>query len=314
MVNQIEDQTDKVQNPVSEKYSSTLYKKLFFGLLAVLILFAIGSGAYYFGQNQSKKTEITPTLSALPSVYPTVNNRQELEATPSVSISTKDESVVPVGTNTVSFARVGNTTYLRYRGKVYDDANQNEPHEVSLPNLDQYTWYGLADAPSFVPQGELIFDELFGFKIAPDKKSFAFIMRWGDKNISSNSISYYLYFYSPFDKTRQTILVKKYTPDGFISYNVPKIDQFSPDSKYLSLNMYPCWNCGGSKPETLLVRIKDSESKNIGKTSYFIWKTNGAYEYKEYKVIACPPTPTGEWMGGECSEKPENLPLKSSQF
>ena len=139
-------------------------------------------------------------------------------------------------------------------------------------------------------------DEVFGFKVAPDKKSFVFVMRWKNE--------FYLFYYTPFDKFRQSILVKKF-PSG----DPAKIKQFSADSKYLALDLFDCWNCGGHQPETMLVRLEDNELKNIGRTSFFNWLEDGKYEYKDYVVITC----SQETMG-ECSEDPEKLPLKSGQF
>ena len=306
MQEQIQNQPIQVL-PGGEAPVSPLYKKLFMGLMFLFLLIGITGGAYYFGRMQSvPAVSPTPTqaqtqISITPSATPTI----EASISPTAKIA-KDEDIVPVGPNTVSFARVADKTYLRYRGKIYDDTDQNSPHEVILPNPDQYTWYGLADTPAGIPAGQFMLDEVFGYKVAPDKNSFAFVMRWGTK---PEDVSYYLYSYMPFLRYRQSILMKKFTPGSGGSYNVAKIDQFSPDIKYISLHMFGCWNCGGHQPETLLIRIDDNETKNIGKTSYFAWKENGAYEYKEYKVIPC----VGESMG-ECSEKPENLPLKTGQF
>lgn len=298
--------------PVGERPVSPLYKKLFIGLMFLFVLVGITGGAYFMGKTQSTPV-VTPTPTLQPTqtvISPSTIPSTQIKISPTSKVA-KDENIVPIGASTVSFARVGDKTYLRYRGKIYDDSDQLNPHEVNLPNPDQYTWYGLVDAPSDISVGQFMFDEVFGFKIAPDTKSFAVVMRWGKEG---GTISYYLYYYSAFEKYQQSLLVNKFTPDSGSLPNVPKIDQISPDGKYLSLHMYPCWNCGGSKTETLLVRLQDYDMKRIGKTSYFSWKNNGAYEYKEYVVIACPPTPTGEWMGGECSEKPENLPLKTGQF
>ncbi|OGK20108.1 hypothetical protein A2866_01120 [Candidatus Roizmanbacteria bacterium RIFCSPHIGHO2_01_FULL_39_8] len=299
---------------VGESPVSPLYKKLFIGLMFLFVLIAVTGGAYFMGRTQSTPV-VTPSPTLQPTqtvISPSVSPSSEVKISPTIKV-VKDESIVPVGQNTVNFARIGDKTYLRYRGKIYDDSDQIDPKKVSISNPDQNTWYGLTDAPPDTSFGSLLSDEVFGFKVAPDTKSFSFIMRWGKEN---SPISYYVYYYSAFDKYQQSLLVNKFTPDFNLnkSQDVPKIDQFSPDGKYLSLQMYVCWNCGGSKPETLLVRLQDYEMKRIGKTSYFFWKNNGEYEYKEYKIIACPPTPTGEWMGGECTEKPENLPLKTGQF
>jgi len=287
------------QKPAAQ--NSNAYKTLFFGLLFIVIVTLIGGVFYYLGKQQQVKPELTPSvIPTKEAIIPT----EETVISPSQATEViKDEEVVPIGQNTISFARVGDNTYLRYRGKIYDDSNQNELHEVQLPNPNKYGWYGLADAPAGIKANEFMNDEVFGFKIAPDKKSFVFVMRWNNE--------FYLFYYTPFDKFRQSILVKK-----FPTNDPAKIDQFSPDSKYLSLNLFDCWNCGGHQPETMLVRLADNEMKNIGKTSYFNWmfdgkffSVEGAYEYKDYVEIDC----VGDVMG-PCSEDPEKLSAKSGQF
>jgi hypothetical protein len=275
------------------------YKIPFFILLFLVVIAAIVGGFYFLGKQQQVGPGLTPT--AVPTTIEAVPTGESSISPTQTTLQVKDEAVVPVGQSTVSFARVGEDTYLRYRGKIYDDTNQAEPHELDLQNPEQYSWYGLVDAPFGVKPNEFMEDEVFSFKVAPDKKSFAFTMRWGT---SVQYSEYYLFYYTPFDKFRQSILVKK-----FPTNDPAKIDQFSSDSKYLFINLFDCWNCGGHKPETMLVRLTDNEMKNIGKVSYFNWLADGKYEYKDYVVITC----TQETMG-ECSEEPEKLPLKSGQF
>jgi len=301
---------DGLDNMEEQHVQSNVYKKLFFALLFILTVGVVGLLAYFIGSNKVTTNNSLPTPTNNSS-QPNSANQKDLSPTSEVKESA-DINIVPITANTVSFARVDGKTYLQYHGKIYDDTDQYNLHAVTLPDSDKLTWYGLVDKPSEVPEGQFMLDELFGFKLAQDKKSFAFIMRWGK---DTPNISYYLYYYNPVEKTRQSLLVQKFSPNTGVSLYVAKIDQFSPEGNYLSLSMFPCWNCGGSKPETNLVRLIDNTVKSIGRTSYFGWKGAGAYEYKEYVVISCPPPPTGgEGMIGECSEKPENLPLKTGQF
>jgi len=278
------------------------YKSLFFSLVFIIIVTVVGGAFYFLRKQQVVKPEISPTPTLAPTetiAFPPYD-----AGTPAVSEEqvVKDQEVVPDGANTVSFTRFeGTGTYLKYRRKIYDGTDPNTPRVVQLPDADKLQWYALVDSPPGVVPDEFMNDELFAFKVAPDIKSFAFVMRWG---VNQQPQDYHLFYYTPFDKYRQSILVKK-----FPSNDPTKLDLFSADGKYLSLKLYDCWNCGGHQPETMLVRLSDNETKNIGKTSYFNWLTDGKYEYKDYVVIAC----TEETMG-ECSEKPEKLPLKSGQF
>lgn len=282
------------------------YKALFFGLLFIVTVTIVGGTFYYLGEQQQAKNSPTGKLPLPMTPSPAVVfPPDEIEtSTVAEEQKVKDEAVVPIGPNTVSFARVEENTYLRYRDKIYDDSNQFELHEVQLLNPDQYSWYGLVDAPAKVVPNEFMNDEVFGFKVAPDKKSFAFVMRWNSQESPEKASDYYLFYYTPFDKFRQSILVKKFPVS-----DPSKIDQYSPDSKFLSLNLFDCWNCGGHKPETMLVRLTDNEMKNIAKTSFFNWLADGKYEYKDYIVKPC----SQETMG-ECFEEPEKLSLKTGQF
>lgn len=297
----------------TEQRQSNVYKKLFFILLLTATVGVVATGAYYIGKNQTKSnfppapTYGVPTLTASGIKQPSLSPRSEVS-------NSGDENVVPITPNTIEFARMEGKTYLRYRGKIYDDSDQLTPHVAFPPNPKQAAWYGLVNAPAFVSPGEFMYDELFGFKVAPDGQGFIFIMRWGDKNAQTNAITYSIYYYNR-ERLQKLNLVRKFVPGADGSFPIPKISQFSFDGKYLSFDMYACWNCGGSKPETLLMKLADNSEKRIGRTSYFAWKENGAYEFKEYTTISCPPTPSGgEVMIGECSEKPENLPLKTGQF
>lgn len=274
-----------------------MYKKLFFGLLLALIVAgAIGAG-FYFGQKQTNKPS---NESFSPSVSPS-----EKLAVTSKLIEAEDENIVPITANTVSFGRLNTATVLRYRGKVYDESDQFNMEGKAVADEHLYQWYGLVNAPAGVPAGEFMLDEVFGFKVLPDKKSFLFIMRWGTKEGENTNISYYLYYYNPVKDNKLT-LVKKFNEGPA---NIPKIDQINNDGNYASLDMYSCWNCGGHKPETMLLNLSTLKMEGIGKVSYFAWKENGNYEYKEYQVIEC----VGESMG-ECFEPPENLPLKTGKF
>ena len=289
----------EIQIPLLQPHNP--YKTLFFLLLFIVTVSVIGGTFYFLGRQQKVKPELTLTPSVTPirdivfppydAGSPPMQEEQEI----------KDEDIVPVGPNTVRFARVEESTYLMYRGKIYDGADQYEVKEFKMVNPDNFKWYGLVDAPEGVVPNEFMNDEVFGFKVAPDKKRFVFVMRWGT---AAQPSQFHLFYYTPFDKYRQSILVKKF-PSG----DPAKIDQFSQDGKYLSLKLFDCWNCGGHQPETLLVRLVDNETKNIGKTSFFNWLIEGKHEFKDYVVITCTqPTP------GECSEDPEKLPMKSGQF
>jgi hypothetical protein len=215
-----------------------------------------------------------------------------------------EKDLVYQGENTVSYARANEKVLLKYRGKIYDESNQNSMEPVKNLNAADFKWYGLVDAPADVKPNEFMYDEVFGLKTAPNGKDFVFIMRWG-KNVNDvAAIDYNLYTF-----TDGKLTLKKFTQAPTPGYDIPKIDAFSEDGSRLSLMMYGCWNCGGNPPETGLLNLQNMAYTTIGKTSMFTWTSTNSYNYKEYKKIEC-----AEPGPGECSEKPENMPLKTGTF
>src|SRR5207248_5792730 len=89
----------------------------------------------------------------------------------------------------------------------------------------------------------------------------------------------------------------------------------SDDGNYVAFDMNYCWYCEPGHPSTLLFNIATKATKKLGQVSYFKWKTNGAYEYKEYITQPCPqPSPGEVNLTNECPVDPQNFPLKKGQF
>jgi hypothetical protein len=280
-------------------------KKPFSKLLKILlVLFIVGSllsGGYYMGSaNKNSNTTKTPS----PSPTQTADH-----VFPSITKAPSD-SGIPIKENTVSFTMVNGEVYMRYKGRIYNEkaANNNDPSQNVLPDPDNYTWYGLVDAPK-IPEDMSGFDELFNFKMLPDKNNFIFIMRWP---ISTTNTAFNVYYYDAYKNGSKVIKLFSSSEDSDQEeYFVPRINKISPDGKYVAFNMYVCCNCGGLYPETMLYNLEAKQSKRIGKTSLFNWKEIGNYEYKEYKNITCNPPLEGP---GECSEDPKILPLLTGKF
>lgn len=295
-------------------------KSNFFSIFGkvMLVLLAIGAlifGGYYLGTRNTKKQQGTtnPTLSP---TKPTDQTKP--------TVSTPTDSGIPIKANTVSFARVNGEVFMRYKGKIYNEeaASKTDPSLTKLPNPDSYIWYGLVDAPSDVNTES--FDELFDFKVMPNKSDFSFIMRWTKNN---NAIDYTVFYYDGYKPTNKVSDILNFIDESakHSEFNVPRFKQISTDGRYFAFNMFSCWNCGGHAPDTLLFSFDtglkavsampkvspEKVTKRIGKTSYFNWKANGDYEYKEYKVIPCKEELQGP---GECSEDPKNLPSLSNSL
>ncbi len=265
----------------------SLFGKIMLGLLIVgLVLF----GGYYLGANKAKPASVSPT--------PSLSSAKPTTITPIGTTSTPTDSGIPIKANTVSFTRVNGEVFMRYKGKVYNEeaASKNDSSLTKLADPDSHTWYGLVDAPAIgEPAG---FDELFDFKVFPNKQNFVFVMRWPT---TGNVIDYKVFYYDVYaTETKVSNMLSLQDGVDGSDQNVPRVKQINPEGKYVAFNMFSCWNCGGHAPDTLLLKIDTKATKRIGKVSYFNWKENGNYEYKAYKVIPC------EVDGpGECSEDPK---------
>ena len=156
-----------------------------------------------------------------------------------------------------------------------------------------------------------MYDEVFSLKSVPDSENFMFVMRWGTKSAdpsTSSPIDYYVYLYHMEDEHH--LHMRKFSDsDSKDQYYIPKILSFAKGGEKVALQLFPCWNCGGSTTEIGLLNVETMQLVNIGKTSFFEWVDESKYTFKEYKKIEC--TEPGP---GECSEKPENLPLKTGTF
>jgi len=202
-------------------------------------------------------------------------------------------SGIPITENTVQVTKADGKYCLRYKGKVYLPQQQGEyePKEVFPEDPEIYQWHGLVDPPGDLAIKTTFKDEIFGFKAYPDNSGFMFIMRWPKEksdhyevfNFNDNSVS----------------PVASFTPSlQELVYRVPKIYQMSPGGNLVSLHMFDCWECERHYPQTFLLNLSSKQTKVIGQTSYFSWKENGQYEYKDYFV----------------NQDPSTLPLKTGAF
>lgn len=302
-------QTSQPTAPEHHEKKRNWYKIVVFAALGVFLTAGLVFAGYYAGlQKNTPYPTITPAeqSNSVPSSEPTVQKGESFQ-----------DAGIPIKDTTVSFARVSGKTYLRYKGKIYGQDQQYTPEEIKLANENQYTWYGLLD----IPVNTAGFDEVFSFKILPNNRDFVFVVRYdvptAPDKFKQEIKAYYYNTSESVDKL--TLLFSGVSPDlqNQNAYNYAKIDQISSSGKYVSFQMFGCWNCGGHQPEQMVYNLETKASKNIGKVSYFKWTTNGNYEYKEYIGIPCP-TPEGakegEYMEAECPKDPSTLPLKTGQI
>lgn len=289
-----------------EGHSGNLIKFILLTLV-ILIIIVISGGAYVLNKNSVGES--------LPSPMPTISSIKTPSIT-SAPIATPNSVVNnPIGENTVSFAMIDGKAILQYHGKFYDvDDSIYSPTPLTISNLNSYPWKGLVDRPE--SKDAYYIDEIFSFKSLPNKLGFVFVMRWETEqkntptasNPSSGAIipNYKVFYY---DAIKNKLFNSLTFEPNSSQYSVPKIDKISSEGKFISFNMFGCWNCGGHKPETLLLNLETNISKRIGKIENFTWGENGNYTYKEYKVIDC-----AEPGPGQCNEDPTKLPLLRGQF
>lgn len=291
----------------------------------LILLIVVAGGAYYLG---TKKTNNPSVLQ--PSIAPTTT-----QATP-----TSNPSELPLtnalGLTTWSLADVGNEVYLKQTidissnkvdfpntkertiTNVYSQDESYDPKEVKSLDVNKNNWVDILKEPIKDSPGSvsiLVSDRLFSFKRIPNTNNFVFAVELsrsasdstnGPWSSYQNTRDLYLY-----NRSQGKAELKKITSfaNSTTKYTYPKVNSFSQDGRYVQLQLFGCWNCGGHMPETYLVDLQTFKSLNIGKTSYFSWKQDGNYEYKDYVVIECK-----EPQPGECSQDPNTLPLKTGKI
>lgn len=266
----------------------------------IFILLIIGGSGFFFGGQYAVNNLPTPTPTA--TITPTVTN------TPTPTTILPIDAGIPIEANTVSFTRSNGNVYLRYKGHIYSEeaANKNDYTLTKLPNPDAYQWYGLINAPQ-IPTDAIDLDELFDFKVMPNKTNFSFIMRWPQ---NMTTIDYKVFYYNAYASgNKVTNLFNKTDDTKQKNYDIPRLYEISNNNVDVAFNMYPCWDCGTNKPEVMLFNIETKQTKTIGKVSYFNWRTKNDYEYKEYIVTPC------KFKGpGECFKDPSELPFITGTF
>ncbi|MBI2330324.1 hypothetical protein HYU94_02960 [Candidatus Daviesbacteria bacterium] len=309
----------------SQKGSALIW--LLFAVIALILLSPIPS---YKNFPKCVTSSVPPVVGCYakewflekPLIYQLVLRPPKPMPSPTSDINPKGREFQNNDNYFVNFAQVDGEILLSYKGKIYSqeyDPQTGNTRVVDLKDPKQYQWEKLVESPIKSPVEQFIADELFDFKIFPNKKDFVFIMRWRPMGSTANSFENKNFNVFYYDHLIKKVIgpLELILKDGTEYNGVPKVDQISNDGKSMSFNMYVCWNCGGDFPQKLVFNITNKQAMNIGKVAYFKWKDNGMYEYKDYIGITCPiPTPGGprEYLQSACFEEPKNLPLKSGQF
>ncbi len=279
-------------------------------IIGVIVLSLIAGGAYYLGRTSS-----TPQ---------TVQNQQIITSSSQPAPSSAPVTLrasLPLTARTVSYTKTAEGDfYLRYKDHFYESSNPDsydDPKETNLINFSDYTWNGIVEPPPLANiafPGYIPTDEVFGFRVFPKKDKFLFILRL-DKPGEGNRITneYKVYVFEPTTNTLTNIF-STLSVDTTNS-TIPRIRLISPDGKFIAFNMHPCWNCDASPKDIMLWKLDNSASKKISWVSYFNWKENGEYEYKEFKTIPFgSPGCTEPGMLDYCPVDPAELPLLQSKF
>lgn len=246
-------------------------------------------------------------------------------------VSTKEQNSF-VSKSFVYFTEVEGTLYLKYDGRVYPEKDTLseellEKHLSCIPSLSENAFNELNKGE--VIEWEELVETLSGtrtdnpgcildFEVSPSKDQFVFSMEWDNPETGNRSFSanYYTYYFEKektincFQQADNVCVIYLTTvPPGEINYEgTPYVHSFSDNEEYVALTIRPCSNCGGGiLTSTVLVRLSDQKTKDLGGTSYFSWKEDSAYEYKGLKVDE-------ECIGEICLKDPSNEPLKTGEF
>ncbi len=203
-------------------------------------------------------------------------------------------------TDTVYVGKQSNKWYLKYNEEFYKE-NSIENYEITNINLESVKWLKVIKVESA---------EIFDFKVFPDNKKILItvhpLTNYSWQRDSLEQGNYKILVFNTTNEKAEELL--NFTADGN-EYNIPKIKSISNDEKYISLQMTPCYACGGNSSETLLYSIDTKKIKKIKQTVLdFKWLDDGLYQYRVYKSKMCP----GEFDGpAGCFE---NTPLKTERF
>lgn len=206
---------------------------------------------------------------------------------------------------------INGNVILKYRDQYFSESIDYPPIKLQSSNVNVVNneLICIMDTPKDV---EAMYDELFSFKVFPDKQKFVYVMRWSLQEVEENRVNLFLpvFIYDiSSKKNRQILSFRPYTSGQEKVYSFPHVESISSDNKHIAFTMHGCWDCGGHQPETLLYSVNEGQTRNIGKVIDFKWLKSGVYQYKDYVVISCEePGP------GECFKKAEDLPVKSGRM
>lgn len=188
----------------------------------------------------------------------------------------------------VSYTKVGDNIYLRYKSKVYvSDKQINtqlETVEIDQTNCD---WTKLLEESVYYLPYPGYLEGLFSFKVFQDNKKFVFVMINSSLNeeVEDRSFLNDVYVYNIDDPRKGVKKVislggKDAQKMGLSNFFVARIENLTNNGRYLTLAIFPCWEseCSAGK---LLLDLETSKAEYLGYLAYFSWiKDNGDYEYK----------------------------------
>ena len=275
----------------------------------------------------------------LVSEQPTVQLSERVFPTNTVSPSDRPYRLLPrgqLGLTTWSFADVDGNVYLRQTIdivddkascfeneaktviRVYSEDESYEPNEVTSDMSGHNNWIDVLQEPIEDIAGTasvLVADRLFSFKRVVGSSNFLFVVelrRMTDALADGRWVTYQnkmeLYLYDQGKKELRKIIT---FPNEISKYFYPKISSFGGEGRYVLIEVFACWSCGGHVPETFLVDLQTFKMLNLGKVSYFSWREEGNYEYKDFVLTEC----EGSYSaGGECFQDPNTLFLKTGKI
>jgi hypothetical protein len=269
-------------------------------LIASLSLFVFSIGAFgylvaRFGPNpyaHKGKVSMAELFggTAEPSRVPSRGQVAGVQA-PRFEVAASSFTELKPGKTTIDFARINNVATIRFKGTVFAYAGAFDPAPQTIEDADRYPWRALVDAP-----GER--DRLVGLYTSADSTVIVFVLDRGGQ--------FDLYSYNEYDVDAKLRKINTFS-EGSMPNWVPRIAGASTDGRYLNLAMFPCPDCRGAMPVTMLVDSRTGNTKALGQVSEFAWEGGGKYRFKEYKQVECP----DKTVASTCAIDPRFLEYKT---
>jgi hypothetical protein len=211
--------------------------------------------------------------------------------------------------NILSYTRVGGKLIFKVGKLIYQDDPEGEINTKAQKwdSSLNYPWTELLN----LERDRGVSARLFSFRPFPKSPDFLLVIETRAtllKEYHASFPTYMVFRYSEFPKENRLSYLLSFAKTYRENHYVAKIDQISSDEQCVSFNLFSCWTCVYEHPEKVVMDLASLTAENIGRVSYFKWRDQKAYDYKDYIEEDCFPDDTR--YGYKCPVDPSKLPLK----